>query len=57
MGVDLGERFADAENHYEAAMIAFLEPASVFEIASCVHNIFRMGQLAKTHCRRAAACH
>jgi len=46
-GEDLGERFADAENAYEAAMIAFLEHASIFDIASCVHDIFRMGNWRK----------
>ena len=40
-GEDLGERFADAENAFEAAMIAFLEHASIFDIASCVHDISR----------------
>lgn len=47
LGVDLGERFADGENAYEAAMIAFLEYPSVFEIASCVHDVFRMGNWRK----------
>lgn len=47
LGVDLGERFADGENAYAAAMIAFLEHKTIFEIASCVQDIFRMGNWRK----------
>jgi hypothetical protein len=47
LGVDLGERFADGENAYEAAMIAILEYTRIFEIASCVHDIFRIGNWRK----------
>lgn len=47
LGVDLGERFADGENAYAAAMVACLEHQDIFEIASCVQDVFRMGNWRK----------
>lgn len=47
LGVDLGERLADVENHYDAAMVVLLEHADVFEVASCVHEMDRLGHWRK----------
>jgi len=42
LGVDLSERLDGVENHYEAAMVAFLEHREVFDTASCVHGMVRL---------------
>jgi len=47
LGLGLDERLADMENHYEAAMVAFLDHRDVFEIVSCVHEMDRLGHWRK----------
>ena len=47
LGADLGARLDGVENHYEAAMVAFLEHRDVFELASCVHEMDRLGHWRK----------
>lgn len=47
LGIELGDRVADGENAYAAAMMALLEHKDVFDIASCVSDIFRVGNWRK----------
>ena len=47
LGVELAERLAHVANHYEAAMVVFLERNTVFEIASNVHEMHRLGHWRK----------
>jgi len=43
LSVKLADRLADVENHYEAALIVLLDHREVFEMASNVHEMYRLG--------------
>jgi len=45
--IDLAERLSHVENHYEAAMVIFLEHREVFEVASCVNEMHLLGHWRK----------
>lgn len=47
LGFDLGERLDGVENHYEAVMVVYIERREVLEIASCVHEMDRLGHWRK----------
>lgn len=47
LGVELGDGFSDGENAYAAAVIALLEHKTLFDLASCVSDVFRVGNWRK----------